>query len=122
MQTLVLLCFCRRSERGLWAGIPVLAGSGVGGGTRVNWCASFRTPPHVREEWAAEHGLAFMREEGFTEALDVVCARLGVHSEPAVHRDASATGFVQGMQARSVAGMPHGRRCSYSRAARTTVV
>jgi len=28
--------------------IAVLAGSTLGGGTRINWCASFQTPPHVR--------------------------------------------------------------------------
>jgi long-chain-alcohol oxidase len=76
----------------------ILAGSGVGGGTRVNWCASFRTPPHVREEWAEEHGLDFMITDEYTEALDVVCGRLGVHCEPAVYRDASAVSFRQGLQ------------------------
>lgn len=30
--------------------MAVLAGSTLGGGTRINWCASFKTPPHVR--WA----------------------------------------------------------------------
>lgn len=28
-------------------GIQILAGSTVGGGTRINWGASLRTPPHV---------------------------------------------------------------------------
>lgn len=31
-------------------GLAVLAGATLGGGTRVNWCASFRTPQHVRQE------------------------------------------------------------------------
>lgn len=29
--------------------VSVLAGATLGGGTRVNWCASFRTPAHVRQ-------------------------------------------------------------------------
>jgi len=28
--------------------MAVLAGATLGGGTRINWCASFKTPPHVR--------------------------------------------------------------------------
>lgn len=35
------------SEDGTMA---VLAGATLGGGTRINWCASFKTPQHVRCE------------------------------------------------------------------------
>lgn len=37
--------------------ISLLAGSCVGGGTTLNWCASFRTPQHVRRDWATTRGL-----------------------------------------------------------------
>jgi long-chain-alcohol oxidase len=37
--------------------IAVLAGACVGGGTTVNWSASFKTPDHVRNEWAENFGL-----------------------------------------------------------------
>ncbi len=56
----------------------ILAGSTLGGGTRVNWQASFRTPDHVRKEWAQEHGLPAFTSAKFDHALDAVCTRLGV--------------------------------------------
>ncbi len=41
-----------------WDGaISVLAGSGVGGGTVVNWMTCIDAPEPVRRAWAAEHGL-----------------------------------------------------------------
>lgn len=62
----------------LAAGMSILAGSTLGGGTRVNWQASFKTPDHVRREWAEEHGLSAITSERYTAALDAVCTRLGV--------------------------------------------
>ena len=62
----------------LAAGVSTLAGSTLGGGTRVNWQAPFRTPDHVRREWAEQHGLSGITSERYTAALDAVCARLGV--------------------------------------------
>ena len=58
--------------------MSILAGSTLGGGTRVNWQASFKTPDHVRREWAEEHGLSAVASERYTAALDAVCTRLGV--------------------------------------------
>ncbi len=60
------------------AGMNILAGSTLGGGTRVNWQASFQTPDHVRREWATEHGLSAVASERYTAALNAVCSRLGV--------------------------------------------
>jgi choline dehydrogenase-like flavoprotein len=41
-----------------WDGaITLLAGSGVGGGTLVNWMTCLDVPDAVRDEWATEHGL-----------------------------------------------------------------
>ena len=62
----------------LAAGMSILAGATLGGGTRVNWQASFRTPDHVRREWAEQHGLGALTSKRYTAALDAVCTRLGV--------------------------------------------
>ena len=41
-----------------WDGaISLLAGSGVGGGTLVNWMTCIDAPDAVRREWARDHGL-----------------------------------------------------------------
>jgi choline dehydrogenase-like flavoprotein len=62
------------------AGVIVLAGSNLGGGTTVNWCASFRTPDGVLEEWERDHGL-----RGYGDALqaslDAVLQRSHVDSD-----------------------------------------
>lgn len=59
-------------------GMNILAGATLGGGTRVNWQASFKTPSHVRQEWAEQHGLPDIASDKFDRALDAVCTRLGV--------------------------------------------
>jgi choline dehydrogenase-like flavoprotein len=41
-----------------WDGsVTMLAGSGIGGGTLVNWMTSMATPAAVRAEWRRDHGL-----------------------------------------------------------------
>ncbi|KAK9841741.1 hypothetical protein WJX81_000141 [Elliptochloris bilobata] len=60
------------------AGVNILAGATLGGGTRVNWSASFRTPAHVRREWARDYGLPAFESARFDAALDAVCKRIGV--------------------------------------------
>ena len=42
-----------------WDGsVTMLAGSGVGGGTLVNWMTSIEAPAGIRDEWRRDHGLA----------------------------------------------------------------
>ncbi len=41
-------------------------------------CVSFRTPEHVRKEWAGEHGLPVFASDTYSHAMDAVCQRLGV--------------------------------------------
>ncbi|WP_430647811.1 GMC family oxidoreductase N-terminal domain-containing protein [Agromyces sp. GXS1127] len=52
----------------------------LGGGTVVNYSTSFRTPGHVREEWAALGATGFAGRE-YDEAMDAVWARIGVNGE-----------------------------------------
>jgi long-chain-alcohol oxidase len=58
----------------------VLAGSTLGGGTRVNWNASFKTPVHVRKEWAEKHSLPAFLSDEFDQAVETVCKRIGVQT------------------------------------------
>jgi choline dehydrogenase-like flavoprotein len=56
----------------------VLAGSGLGGGTTINWSAAFATPPHVLAEWESEHGCAGFTGPAFQASLAAVSARVHV--------------------------------------------
>ena len=71
-------------------GMSVLAGSTLGGGTRVNWCASFKTPDHVRREWAEKHGLQAFTSSEYDAALEAVWQRLRVQTGFAHGRACSA--------------------------------
>ena len=51
----------------------------------MNWCASFKTPWHVRREWSEAMGLSIFGSEQFNEALDAVCHRLDVNEGECVH-------------------------------------
>ena len=62
-------------------GVAMLAGSGIGGGTSINWQTSLRTPEYILEEWAHRSGIRMFVEPGFQSALDAVCARLGVSTD-----------------------------------------
>lgn len=62
-------------------GVLVLAGSTVGGGSTINWAASVPTPQHVINEWCNRYELELFDSKLYQEAMDVVCQRMGVHSE-----------------------------------------
>ncbi|MDQ4026051.1 MAG: GMC family oxidoreductase, partial [Actinomycetota bacterium] len=62
-------------------GCRIIAGSTLGGGTVVNYATSFRTPPHVLEQWRETSGIdAFVSGE-FDRSLDEVSERLGVNTD-----------------------------------------
>jgi choline dehydrogenase-like flavoprotein len=68
-------------------GVRVIAGSTLGGGTVVNYTTSFRTPPHVLDEWARVSGSDVFRNGELEASLEAVATRLGVTTaESAPHR------------------------------------
>ncbi|WWD20494.1 hypothetical protein CI109_104970 [Kwoniella shandongensis] len=73
----------------------IFAGSVFGGGTTVNWSGSLKTQHFVRDEWAKEKGLEWFLSDGYTEALDAVCARMGV-SEAHIKHSKSNSKLIEG--------------------------
>src|SRR3954469_19690183 len=61
--------------------VTILAGATLGGGTVINWTNSLKTKPHVREQWAREHGLEGIDGPDFDRHLDSVFTRLGVNDQ-----------------------------------------
>jgi hypothetical protein len=59
----------------------VLAGTTLGGGTTINWSASFRTPDHVLREWANEYGLTDAATDVWQKSLDAVHERSHVNCD-----------------------------------------
>jgi hypothetical protein len=62
-------------------GVVVLAGSTLGGGTTINWSASFRTPDYVLREWARDFGLKAFTGGEYQASLEAVCQRLNVGTD-----------------------------------------
>ncbi len=62
-----------------WDGsITLLAGTGVGGGTLINWMTCIPAPDDVREEWAAEHGLEGLTGQPWDDDVAAIEAEIGV--------------------------------------------
>ncbi|WIA29237.1 hypothetical protein OEZ86_011745 [Tetradesmus obliquus] len=93
-------------------GINVLAGSTLGGGTKINWTASLRTPEHVRREWAAApHNLEALGPDSkaFSASLDAVCSRLGVST--GTEMSGPNARLLQGLEALGAHGEELPRNC-----------
>ncbi len=59
--------------------VTIQAGSGLGGGTVINWTNSLRTHQWVREEWARDFGLDGLDGADFEGHLDAVLERIGAN-------------------------------------------
>ncbi len=62
-----------------WDGsITMLAGSGVGGGTLVNWMTCIDAPAEVRAEWARDHGLDGLDGDEWAADTSTIEREIGV--------------------------------------------
>ena len=61
--------------------MPILAGSCLGGGTAINYTASFPLPDSVRGEWDSVSGLTLFSGQRFAKSLDRVSTRLNVGTQ-----------------------------------------
>ncbi|OQR92586.1 hypothetical protein ACHHYP_03488 [Achlya hypogyna] len=66
-----------------------LLGSTFGGGTAINWSASFRLPHDVRNEWATHHGLPYFNSPAYQAAVDAVWKRAGCSDAHLTHSQAN---------------------------------
>ncbi|HEY1117425.1 MAG TPA: GMC family oxidoreductase N-terminal domain-containing protein, partial [Acidimicrobiales bacterium] len=79
---------------------------------------SFRTPEHVRDEWASLGAKQFATEE-YASSMDAVCARLGVNTDHdriaprdvVLERGAQALGWDVATMPRNVQGCDQGVEC-----------
>ncbi len=89
-------------------GVAILAGSGIGGGTSINWQTCLRTPDHIRDEWAERSGIRAFVEATYTSALDDVCKRLSVSTVESP-RNANNEALARGCGALGLAWEPTAR-------------
>jgi choline dehydrogenase-like flavoprotein len=66
------------------ASVTILAGSGVGGGTLINWMTCIDVPWDVRREWAVEHGLDGIDGAEWEADREAIERELGVSSATVV--------------------------------------
>ncbi|MDW4571890.1 FAD-dependent oxidoreductase [Microbacterium sp. M3] len=98
--------------------LSIMSAQCLGGGTVVNFSTSFRTPEHVRAEWAG-HGVPQFATDEYDRALDAVWERLGVtaaysapsHRDRIMERGLTSLGWHVGELERNVAGCDTGVEC-----------
>ncbi len=101
--------------------LPILAGSCLGGGTVINYTASFPLPERARAEWNALSGLSLFTTPGFEASLGRVNARLNVGTrwttpgerDAILERGCRALGWHVDAIPRNVTDCKEGRECGY---------
>ena len=66
-------------------GVGIFAGACLGGGTTINWTASFATPDYTRRQWAVEAGLKFADSPAYAAHIHEVMASIGVNGQHSPH-------------------------------------
>lgn len=102
-------------------GIMILAGSTLGGGTVINWNASFRTPEHVLDEWERDFHVDGFRGAAYQASLDAVSARLNVNEQECklnpqnavLERGSTALGYAVKTIPRNVKGCEECGFCTF---------
>lgn len=61
--------------------ISMQAGTGLGGGTVINWTNCLRTTPQVRNQWENEFGLEGVAGAEYDRHLDAVLSRIGANGD-----------------------------------------
>ncbi|CAI9271261.1 unnamed protein product [Lactuca saligna] len=62
----------------LQGSVMIQAGTGVGGGSAINWSGCIKTPQSVRKEWAEDYNIKLYESHEYTSAMNKVCERIGV--------------------------------------------
>ncbi|MCC7447547.1 MAG: GMC family oxidoreductase N-terminal domain-containing protein [Anaerolineae bacterium] len=102
-------------------GLVILAGSTLGGGTTVNWCASLRTPDPVLQEWECAYGVIGFTGAPYQQALDAVSKRINVNEKECslnaqnavLERGSIALGYTAKTIPRNVKGCEDCGFCGY---------
>ncbi len=67
------------------ASVAILAGSCLGGGTTINWSASFRTPNYILEEWAKEHDNPQFLNPDYKKCFEFIEKRTHINTKLSQH-------------------------------------
>ncbi len=63
----------------------ILAGSCLGGGTTVNWSASFRTPDYILNEWAKEHDNPHFLDDEYKKCFEFIEQKTNINTDLSIH-------------------------------------
>jgi choline dehydrogenase-like flavoprotein len=101
--------------------MSILAGSVLGGGTVVNWSASFRTPDYVLDEWEKVIGFSGATSDALQESFDAVMTRTNVNEDESIanpnnqmlDKGCASLGYTSKVVARNVKGCEVCDFCNY---------